>query len=98
MSKTEKKAERVSSNPKSVTVPAIPRSLRIFAGGLNTDKDYASAMSALMGDLIEGSVTPTVGNAVCKAGAGMLKVIELKYKYGSQEGTKSREKTLRLSA
>jgi len=39
-------------------------------------------MSALMSDLIEGRVTPSVGNSTCNAGGKLLKVVEMSYKYG----------------
>jgi len=39
-------------------------------------------MSALMSDLIEGAVTPNVSNAVVNAGGKLLKVVELRLKYG----------------
>jgi len=46
-------------------------------------------MSALMSDLIEGRVTPNVGNATCNAGGKLLKVVEMEYKYGTKgEGSK----------
>lgn len=41
-------------------------------------------MSSLMSDLIDGRVTPSIGNATCNAGGKMLKVIEMQYKYGTQ--------------
>ena len=36
-----------------------------------------------MSDLIDGRVTPQVGNAACNAGGKLLKVVELQYKYGT---------------
>lgn len=39
-------------------------------------------MSAMMSDLIDGRITPNVGNAACNAGGKLLKVVELKLKYG----------------
>ncbi len=42
-------------------------------------------MSALMSDLIEGKVTPSVGNATCNATGKLLKLVELKYRYGVQD-------------
>ena len=39
-------------------------------------------MSALMSDLIEGAITPQVGNATVNAGGKLLKVVELQLKYG----------------
>jgi hypothetical protein len=53
-------------------------------------------MSALMSDLIEGRVTPSVGNATCNAGGKLLKVVELQYKYGTK-GVGTGEKTLLLA-
>lgn len=43
-------------------------------------------MSALMGDLIAGRITPQVGNAVCNAGGKLLKVVEMQHKFGTQAG------------
>jgi hypothetical protein len=40
-------------------------------------------MSALMSDLIDGSITPIVANATVNAGGKLLKVVEMQYKYGS---------------
>lgn len=41
-------------------------------------------MSALMSDLIEGSLPPEVGNAVCNAGGKLLKVVEMRFRYAQQ--------------
>lgn len=41
-------------------------------------------MSSIMTDLIEGTITPEIGNATCNAGGKLLKVVELQYKYGVQ--------------
>lgn len=67
-----------------------PRSLKIAAKGVRTGQDFAALMSALMSDLIEGRLTPNVGNAACNAGGKLLKVVELQYKYGTQNGNQSR--------
>lgn len=52
-------------------------------------------MSALMSDIIEGSITPQVGNATVNAGGKLLKVVEMQLKYGhpNPDGTR---KTLDL--
>jgi len=54
----------------------------IAAKGIKTGHDFANLMSALMSDLIEGRVTPSIGNATCNAGGKLLKVVEMQYKYG----------------
>lgn len=53
-------------------------------------------MSALMCDLIEGRVTPSVGNATCNAGGKLLKVVEMQQKYGT-DGPGTGEKILPLA-
>lgn len=53
-------------------------------------------MSALMSDIIEGRVTPGVGNAACNAGGKLLKVVEMQAKYG-HKGQGTGEKILELS-
>lgn len=37
-----------------------------------------------MSDVIEGRVTPSVGNAACNAGGKLLKAAELQIKYGQK--------------
>ena len=39
-------------------------------------------MSCLISDLVEGSITPQIGNAVVNAGGKLLKVVEMQLKYG----------------
>lgn len=48
-------------------------------------------MSCLMSDIIEGRVTPSIGNATCNAGGKLLKVVEMTYRYGTdgQQGNKT---------
>jgi hypothetical protein len=52
-------------------------------------------MSALMSDLVDGRVTPSVGHATCNAGGKLLKVVEMQHKYGTQ--TERGRKSLALT-
>ena len=75
----EKLAEQVTQ----ALVPKEPaRCIEIAAKGVKTGSDFAMLMSALMSDLIEGRITPMVGNATCNAGGKLLKAVEMQYKYG----------------
>lgn len=76
--------------------PQQPLSLAFSKRGVHTGKDFAGLMSALMSDLIEGRITPGVGNAVCNAGGKMLKVVELQMRYG-QAGPGTGERVLTLT-
>lgn len=82
--------------PESTARMGKPRSLAVAAKGIRTADDFANYMSALMSDLIEGTVAPPVGHAACNAGGKLLKVVELQMRYGAAEGTGTR-KTLRLT-
>lgn len=73
-----------------------PRALGVAEKGIKTGRDFASLMSALMTDLIEGSITPAIGNATCNAGGKLLKVVEMQYKYGSS-ATPGKPRVLELS-
>lgn len=73
-----------------------PRSVAIAQSGVKTGREFANLMSALMSDLIEGRITPDVGNATCNAGGKLLKVVEMQAKYGAS-GTGAAEKTLMLA-
>lgn len=61
----------------------IPRALAISERGIRTGADFANVMSALMGDLIAGRVTPQVGNATCNVGGKLLKIVEMQHRYGT---------------
>jgi hypothetical protein len=50
-------------------------------------------MSSLISDVIEGTLTPGVGNVVCNAGGKLLKNAELEVKYGTVNPDKSRTLT-----
>lgn len=60
----------------------VPQSLQIANTGVKTGTDFANLMSNLMSDLIAGRVTPQIGNAVCNAGGKLLKIVEMRHKYG----------------
>ena len=73
-----------------------PRCLQIAKAGVRTGADFANLMSALMSDIIEGRVTPQVGNSTCIAGRQLLRVVEMQYKYGTPTGV-SGDRVLQLT-
>ena len=76
MAGREKKAVRAKK--------ASPRCAKLAAAGIRTANDFALMMSAVMSDVIEERIGPTTANAVCKAGSGLLKVVEMQHRYGKQ--------------
>jgi len=85
-----------SSNAAVEKRSSEPRSLSIADKGIKTGNDFANLMSALMSDLIDGRVTPSIGNATCNAGGKLLKIVEMQYRYGTQ-GPGTGNKTLILA-
>lgn len=83
-------SEQMQGNDKKAA-----RSLEIARKGIRTGTDFANMMSALMSDLIEGRVTPNVGNATCNAGGKLLKMVDMQQKYGTKGPGLS--KTLQLT-
>jgi len=77
-------------------VPSAARSLLIASRGVKTSRDFAGLMSSLMGDLLQGSVSAGIGNAVCNAGGKLLKVIEMEERYG-RDRAKRPPQALRLA-
>ena len=69
-----------------VEATAAPRSLAIASRGVRTGEDFASLMSALMSDVLDGRTSPAVANAACNAGGKLLKAVEMSYKYGHEKG------------
>lgn len=49
---------------------------------VRTATDFAGLMTNLMADLIEGKVSPQIGNAVCNAGGKLLKIVDMQHRYG----------------
>ena len=86
----------VAEKPPAAIERREPRSLGIAAKGIKTGHDFANLMSALMSDLIEGRVTPSVGNSTCNAGGKLLKVVEMSYKYGTDGPGQRKVLTLAL--
>lgn len=74
--------------------PASTKSGPIAAAGVQTGEDFANLMSALMSDVIEGTITPNVANATVNAGGKLLKVVEMEYRYGSPKESKPLTLTL----
>jgi hypothetical protein len=61
--------------------PGPARSAAIAAAGVNTGAEFASLMSALMSDVIEGRINPVVSNAAVNAGGKLLKIVEMEYRH-----------------
>lgn len=61
---------------------AIPKSTELAKKGIYTDKDFAAVFTALIGDTLSGATNPNVTNAACNAAGKLLKMIELRRKYG----------------
>jgi len=76
--------------------PTSPQSLKLATAGVKTGGDFAGLMSALMSDVIEGSISPGVANAAVNAGGKLLKAVELTIKFGQAQ--KNGDRVLRLVA
>lgn len=82
----------------AVTTMETPRCLKIAKQGIVTGKDFAGFMSSLMCDLVEGRVSPVVGNAASNAGGKLLKVVEMQHKYGHPRARTGEPRDLFLTA
>lgn len=71
--------------------PATPRSLMIAEQGITSSGDFRNFMSALMTDVIRGTLSPETTNAACNAGGKLLKMVELEFKYAKTPSSRSRE-------
>ena len=63
-------------------VTKLGRSANIAARGITNEHQFASLMSAMMSDAISSALTPGVINATCNAAGKLLKITELRLKYG----------------
>jgi hypothetical protein len=97
MSETREKDAPGDQTPvQSENAEKRPLSLAIASKGVQTGSEFANLMSVLMSDIIEGRITPAVGNAACNAGGKLLKVVEMQWKYGTP-GPNQGEKVLKLA-
>lgn len=67
-------------DPAAGAVVSDAHSAKIAEAGIYTGEDFARMMSALMGDVLAGRVSPDVANAACNAGKNLLKIVEMQYK------------------
>lgn len=74
----EAKQSNVGASP-------IPKSIKVAGDGVNTGGQFTLLMSAVISDLLDGRITPSVGNAVCNAGGKLLKVVEMQQRWGTQK-------------
>jgi len=95
--KRSKRTVEAAAEITGALMRAKPRSLGIAEKGILTGADFAGLMSALMSDLIDGRVTPNVGNATCNAGGKLLKVVEMQYKYGTKGQGQEKKLILAIS-
>jgi hypothetical protein len=72
--------------------------MAIAARGITTGHDFANFMSALMSDLISGTVAPNVGNAACNAGGKLLKAVEMQMRHGTANAQGQKVLTLALQS
>lgn len=63
-----------------------PRCLAVAKEGIQTTHQLARYLSALMSDVVEGNIPPTVANAGVNAAGKLLKTVELQHKYGTPSG------------
>lgn len=64
-----------------------PRCREISDRGINTAADFTAFMSALVSDVIDGTISAGIANAAVNAGGKMLKCVELTMKYGTPGAT-----------
>lgn len=59
--------------------------------GIKTASDLAQFMGAMLGDLTEGRITPSVAHAACETAGVILSVAKLQLEYGevNKDGSRS---------
>jgi hypothetical protein len=77
--------KRAGGSAKNVQPAAKGASAEVARRGIRSSEDYRDLMCALMGDVIQGSVTPEVVNAACNAGRGLVRMVELEYKMATSQ-------------
>lgn len=80
------------------TDPApIPRSVQIASRGIRTDVDAANFFSALTSDIMTEGVKVKTANAACNAMGKLLKIVDMRQRYGNGEQSSHDKPVLRLA-
>lgn len=85
--RTRRISKTTNGNTTKTRPPQLPADARVRVigeRGIINASDFADYMSAVMSDLVSGAITPQVANAACNAGGKLLKVMEMRMKYGQQ--------------
>lgn len=96
MAKSTKVVRRSENAREKQAARQSPRCQEVSDRGIVTGADFAAFMSALMSDVIDGTIAPGTANAAVNAGGKMLKCCELQMKFGAQ--TRSGKRVLHLAA
>ena len=78
-------AQNVSTTTRKITKGSStkqPKSVILAKGEIRTTREYGQLMAALVSDVIQENISPTLVNAAVNAGRQMIKVAELNLKYG----------------
>lgn len=70
-------------------VEETPKSIAIAARGIRDDQDAAEYLSALIGDVMTQAVPVRTANTGVNAMGKLLKLVEMRQKYGDPEKTRS---------
>lgn len=84
------KAREGSRSNAQSSKAADAKSVQLAHRGVGSSEDFRNLMTALMGDVITGAVSPDVTNAACNAGGKLLKMVELEYKFAADAARKER--------
>jgi hypothetical protein len=79
---------KTNRGPAKVRTKPQPRSLAVSLRGLRNGNDLARLMAALISDTLDGAVSSNVGGVVVAAASRLLKVNEMRLKYGEVSGGK----------
>lgn len=77
---------RKTEDGKALATPSTPRSVEIASRGIRNDQNAGDFLSALIGDVMTEAVAPRLANTSINAMGKLLKVVEMREKFGRPEG------------
>jgi hypothetical protein len=87
--KNTKRKNNIVSKTAKINLESLQRkqsrSVKLAKKEIQTTKDYAEIMAALMLDVIEGKVSVSTVNAAVNSGRQLIRVAELNLKYGGKK-------------
>lgn len=83
--KSQKIIKAARNGKESLAAKKDAQCLKFSRHGVKDVDDFSGLMSSMMSDLIEGKISPQIGNAVCNAGGKLLQAVGMQLRHSKNK-------------